>query len=191
MHYRTRKHSALTVCLPVDLWVIKIKSPWSFVHVVRRDHVKRAENAREHANMWMFVYSRVKVTRFYDYQTWPTLLLSGQRFVGVFLFFSRAADWLGRKVHTWSTSVTSSHGSINLVANTCWWYRGVNISGVFSKKNIYVKRRKTATAIRNSTDWSMRRAAFSAVSMFQMFFSTQDHCRNLLFAPLNKKGLSR
>ena len=36
----------------VDLWVIKIKSLWSFAHVVRRDHVNRARNAdtqREYA----------------------------------------------------------------------------------------------------------------------------------------------
>ena len=31
----------------VDLWVIKIKSPWSFAHVVRRDHVNRTTR-REH-----------------------------------------------------------------------------------------------------------------------------------------------
>ena len=49
----------------VDFWVIKIKkSLWSFVHVVRRDHVNRAEHER-------FVYSIVKLTRL-NYETWLT-----------------------------------------------------------------------------------------------------------------------
>ena len=57
----------------VDLWVIKIKSLWSIARLVRRDHVSRARNA-DHAARTneMFAYSIVKITRFYDYQTWLT-----------------------------------------------------------------------------------------------------------------------
>ena len=37
----------------VHLWVIKIKSPWSFAHVIRRDHVSRARKCRSRSeNMW-------------------------------------------------------------------------------------------------------------------------------------------
>ena len=58
---------------PVDLWVIKIKSPWSFAKVVRRDRVNRARNADNAARTReRFVYSIVKITRLYDYQTWRT-----------------------------------------------------------------------------------------------------------------------
>ena len=41
------------------------------MHIVRRDHVNRARNA-DHAvrTCERFVYSTVKITRSYDYQTW-------------------------------------------------------------------------------------------------------------------------
>ena len=42
------KVSAFYVSDLADLWVIKIKSPWTFARVVRRDHVNRAGNA-DHA----------------------------------------------------------------------------------------------------------------------------------------------
>ena len=58
----------------VELWVIKIiKRLWSFARVVRRDHVNRARNADHAARTCeSFVYSVVKITRLYDYQTWQT-----------------------------------------------------------------------------------------------------------------------
>ena len=53
----------------VDLWGIRIKSPRSFAHLVRRDHVNRARNAYQAARTCeRFVYSVVKITIFYDYQ---------------------------------------------------------------------------------------------------------------------------
>ena len=59
----------------VDLWGIRIKSPRSFAHLVRRDHVNRARNADQAARTCeRFVYSVVKITRFYDYQKWLTHL---------------------------------------------------------------------------------------------------------------------
>ena len=72
----------------VDLWVIKIlKSLWSFARVVRRDHANRAWNADHAARTCeRFVYSIVKITRLYDYQTWPTHL---------FVKFTRCAKVCG------------------------------------------------------------------------------------------------
>ena len=51
-----------------------------------------------------FVYSIVKITRLYDYQTWQTRgEMGAQRFVGFFLSMCfSAADWLGRQTSiTW------------------------------------------------------------------------------------------
>ena len=46
------------------------KSPWSFARVVGRDHVNRVRNADQAARVCeQFVYSIVKITRLYDYQT--------------------------------------------------------------------------------------------------------------------------
>ena len=54
---------------------IKIKSPWPFVHLVRQDQVNSARNTDHAARVCeRFVYSRVKITRLYDYQTWQTHL---------------------------------------------------------------------------------------------------------------------
>ena len=45
-----------------DLWVIKIKSLWSFARVVHRNHVNRAQNADQAARTCeRFVYSIVKI----------------------------------------------------------------------------------------------------------------------------------
>ena len=59
------------------------------MHVVRRDHVNRARNADHAARTCeRFVYSIVKITRLYDYQTWRTHLINvrgAQRYVGFFL----------------------------------------------------------------------------------------------------------
>ena len=78
----------------VDLWVIKIKSPWSFAHVIRRDHVNRTTRR---------VYSVVK-RRLYDYQTWQTSFLEiheVRKGMWAFLPFD-CADWLGRQTPiTW------------------------------------------------------------------------------------------
>ena len=83
----------------VDLWVIKIKSLWSFARVVRRDHVNRARNADHTARACeMFVYSIVKITRLYDYRTWQTHFLrnsrGAQRFVGFFFLILLFGCWL-------------------------------------------------------------------------------------------------
>ena len=60
----------------VDLWVIKIKTLWSFAHAVHWDQVNRARNVDQAARTCeRFVYSIVEITRLYDYQTWQTLLL--------------------------------------------------------------------------------------------------------------------
>ena len=57
----------------VDVWVIKMKSPWSFGHVVCRLHVNRARNTDHAARTCeRFVYSIVKITRLYDSQIWQT-----------------------------------------------------------------------------------------------------------------------
>ena len=88
----------------VDLWEIKIKkSPWSFAHVVRRDHVNRARNANHAARTYeRFVYCRVKITRLHDYQTWQTHFWRNSRgaqgFVGFLLWLCFSdADWLGKE----------------------------------------------------------------------------------------------
>ena len=58
----------------VALWVTKIKA-----HVARRGHVNRAQNADHAAKTCdRFVYSIVKVTKLYDYQTCQTFF---ERFI--------------------------------------------------------------------------------------------------------------
>ena len=57
----------------VDLWVIKIKGPWSFAHVVHRDLVNGARNAARTCER--FVYSIVELTWLYDYQPYMEELL--------------------------------------------------------------------------------------------------------------------
>ena len=53
----------------VELWVIKRKSPWSFAHVERQDHVNSVRNADHVASVReRFVYSIVKIARLHDYQ---------------------------------------------------------------------------------------------------------------------------
>ena len=118
----------------VDLWVIKIKSLWSFARVVRRDHVNRARNADHTARACeMFVYSIVKITRLYDYQTWQTLFEKFTRCAKVCgLYFSSfcfsGADWLGRQSPiTWQTARWDAGmynslcilGSNSLICRTC------------------------------------------------------------------------
>ena len=94
----------------IDLWVI-LKSPWSFVHVVHRDHMNSAQNADQGARTCgRFVYSIVKITRFYYYQTWLTFvweiyLQGAQRFVGFFLLIVLFGCWLvgqANSDHMWS-----------------------------------------------------------------------------------------
>ena len=52
MSRHSQTNHAIEVSDLFDLWVIKIKSLWSFAHVVRRDHVNRARNADHAASMW-------------------------------------------------------------------------------------------------------------------------------------------
>ena len=90
--------------------VIKIKkSLQSFARVVLEEKMNKARNTDHVARTYaMFIYSIVKITRLYDYQTWQTHLLRNVRCAkvcGVFswLFFS-VADWLGRQTPiTWTT----------------------------------------------------------------------------------------
>ena len=88
----------------IDLWVIKIKSLWSFAHVVYRDQVNWARNA-DHAETGCegFVYSKVKITKFYDYWTWQTHLFridELRKGLWVFVFFIVLArmliGWAGK-----------------------------------------------------------------------------------------------
>ena len=85
----------------VDLWVIEIKSPWSFAHVVSQDHVNRARNSDQAARTCeRFVYSTVKITRVYDYQTWPTHSRGAQRCVGFFLSWQTPIVWKARSLNS-------------------------------------------------------------------------------------------
>ena len=79
-----------------DLWVIKIKSLWSFARVVHRNHMNRAQNADQAARTCeRFVYSVVKITRLYDYQTWQTFFEKFKRCAKVCgLFILDCAFWL-------------------------------------------------------------------------------------------------
>ena len=72
----------------VDLWVIKMKSPWSFAHVIRREHVNRARNTSLAPGICeRFVHSMIKLTRVYDYPTWPTYFWRNSRGTQSFSFF--------------------------------------------------------------------------------------------------------
>ena len=88
----------------VDLWVIKIKSPWSFAHVVCKSQVNRAQNAYHAVRTCeRFVYPIVKMTGLYDYQTQQTHQWrnsrGAQRFVGFFPWLCFLGDdWLGRPI---------------------------------------------------------------------------------------------
>ena len=73
---KKKKHHVIGFSDLVDLWVINIKSPCAFARVVRRDHVNRARNADHAARTCeRFVYSIVRITRFYD-------LKHGRHFLG-------------------------------------------------------------------------------------------------------------
>ena len=67
-----------------------------FTHVVHWDHVNRARDADQAARACeIFVYSAVKVTRFFDYQTWQTyaweISCVSQRYL---CFFLDCACWV-------------------------------------------------------------------------------------------------
>ena len=87
-----------------DLWVIKIKK--SMILCARSMSTSSEQiSQREHAKRFFF-NSISKVTRLYDYQTWPTFLgkfKGAQRFVGFFSWLCFPdADWPGRKtLITW------------------------------------------------------------------------------------------
>ena len=95
----------------VDLCVIKIKSLWSFAHVIRRYQVNRARNADHAASTCKrFVYSVVKITRLYGYQTWQIHFFFEKftrcaKVCGLFSwFYFSGADWLGKQTAvTWDT----------------------------------------------------------------------------------------
>ena len=87
-----------------DFRIIKIKKfVMLCVRSIRRDQVNRARNADYAARTCeRFVYSIVKITRLYDYQTWQTFSEKFTRCAkvcGLFLllFCFRDADWLGRQ----------------------------------------------------------------------------------------------
>ena len=85
----------------IDVCVIKIKSLWSFAHIVcQQDQVNRARNTERCKK---FVYFIVKVTRLYDYQTWQKHYIweireMRIRFVGFFLnwAFRVLIGWAGK-----------------------------------------------------------------------------------------------
>ena len=86
-----------------DLWVIKIKSLWSFARVVHRDHVNRARKANHVARACeRFVHFIVKITSLYDYQTWRRHFMrnsrDAQRYVGFFswLCFMALIGWASK-----------------------------------------------------------------------------------------------
>ena len=91
-----------------DLWVIKIKSLWSFARVVHRDHVNRARKANHVARACeRFVHFIVKITSLYDYQTWRRHFMrnsrGAQRYVGFFfLIVFYGADWLDEQTPNWN-----------------------------------------------------------------------------------------
>ena len=75
----------------VDLWVIKIKKSMILCALSTSRSSNRARNAHEAARTYeSFVYSTVKITRLYDYKTWPTHLFekfTGEVRKGMWAFF--------------------------------------------------------------------------------------------------------
>ena len=107
----------------VDLWVIKIKSLWSFAHVVRRDHVNRARNT-DHA-----ARTCERFVLFYG-QNNKTVWLSNMADIflkqiyevrkGMWAFFSwlcfPGSDWLGRQaLITWCAQRNDPSLEANLI----------------------------------------------------------------------------
>ena len=92
----------------VDLWVMKIKKPMILcVRSMSVDHVNRAQNADHAARTCeRFVYSRVKMTRLYDYQTWQTHFggnsRCAQRFVGFYFLVVLFGCWLAGRANSYA-----------------------------------------------------------------------------------------
>ena len=86
----------IRICDLVDLWVIKIKqSPWSFAHIIRRGHVNRAWNADHAARVCkQFVYSIVKITRFYGRHICLRNSRGALRYVDLFFLIVLYGFWL-------------------------------------------------------------------------------------------------
>ena len=79
--------------------LLRYKSPWSFAHIVCRDHVNRARNADHTVRVCeKVVYSIVKRTRLYSYQTWQTHFCrnsrGAQRHAGFYFLLVLLGFWL-------------------------------------------------------------------------------------------------
>ena len=93
------------------------KSLWSFARAVRRDHVNRAPNAGHAARTCeRFVYSIIKITRLYDYRTWPTYFFDkfttcakASGFCSWLLFSVGWFGWLAGRAHSHHLDGTPSH----------------------------------------------------------------------------------
>ena len=95
----------------VDLWVIKIKKPMILCACsTSRSREQSTKNADHTARTCeRFVYSVVKITRLYDYQTWQTRFWrnsrGAQRLMGLFFLdcaFRMLIDWAGKlRSHVW------------------------------------------------------------------------------------------
>ena len=99
----------------VDLWVIKIKSLWSFAHVVRRDHVNRTRKRRSRSE------NMGKVCLSYS-QNIKILLLSNMA-TTLFAKFTRCAKVCGL--------------FFLIVLFGCWLAGQANSGHVVSTQNFY------------------------------------------------------
>ena len=126
-----RKGLVIGVSDLVDLWVIKIKSPWSFSRVVRQNQVNRARTADHTARTCeRFVPYITKITRSYDCQTWQTFFekfTKCPKVCGLFSSIVFYGCWLaGQAIFDHMTILLSSRGLPNTshkdggtMANTC------------------------------------------------------------------------
>ena len=90
----------------VELWVIKIKSPWFFAHVVRPDHVNstKLKSSSENMRKVCLFYSQNNIIVWLSNMA-DTFLEKFTRYAKVHGLFSwlhfSGADWLCRQMITW------------------------------------------------------------------------------------------
>ena len=119
-------------------WLIKIKIPWSFAHVVRRDQVNRLRNTDHAARTRdMFVYSIVKnKTRLYHYQTWQRHFEKFTRCAKICGLFFR--DCASRMLIGWAGKLITCF-VFQLRSGRRIWSRSQNLT--FNWRKVCLKRR--------------------------------------------------
>ena len=77
---------------PIDLWVMNIKSLWSFAHVIRRDHVNGARTA-EHVKGLFVLKSKYFMIIKHGRHICLRNSRGAQRYVGFFFFLIVLSGW--------------------------------------------------------------------------------------------------